>query len=218
MLTLYGHPFSAYTWKVQIALHENVVDYEFRILDAEHPAHAAFVAATSPTARFPVLQDGDTRVFEATAILEYLQAYHPGPVPLLPADPRQAWRVRMYDRIYDNYLMTPLQIVVYDALRPPEDRDPLAVAEARETLEKTYRWLQAHLVDSSFNGGEAPDMADCAAAPALFYADWVQPIPETLQRVRAHRERLLGRDSVARCVEAARPYRAGFPLGAPDRD
>lgn len=216
MLALYGHPFSSYTWKAQIALYANATPFEFRMLDGDHPQHEEFVGAASPLGKFPVLTDGTTTVSEATAIIEYLQAFHPGPAALIPADPRAAVTVRMLDRVFDNYVMTPLQEIVGAALRDPGRPDPGVTGRARDGLDQAYRWLEDWLAHEP--PGDAITLVECAAAPALFYADWAHPIPLEHDRLRQWRAHLLKLPPIARCVEDARPYRAYFPLGAPNRD
>lgn len=215
-LALYGHPFSSYTWKVQIALDAAQVDHEFRILDGDHPEHVAVVQAAGPLGKFPVLADGDILLFEATSIIEYIAAHHAPDAMLLPREPNAAIDVRMLDRVFDNYVMGPMQDVVNEYLRDGANPDADRVAQARERLLRSYAWLEGWL--AYYPPSDEVTLIECAAAPSLFYADWVLPIPEELPRLRAWRAHLLQLPSVARCVEAARPYRAGFPLGAPDRD
>lgn len=217
-MQLYAHPFSSYCQKVLIALYENDTPFEFRLLAPEHPETAAEQAALWPLRRFPVLTDGERTLVEASIIVEYLDLYHPGPVRLVPDDPRRALEVRRMDRIFDNYVMTPMQKIVGDSLRPTDVRDPHGVNEARELLESVYAWLGDVLGAREWAAGSAFGLADCAAAPALFYADWAHPIDPRFGNVRAYRERLLARASFARAVDEARPYRPFFPLGAPDRD
>ena len=168
--------------------------------------------------RFPVLVDGDRTVIEATIIIEHLGLHHPGPVRLIPADPKAALEVRAMDRFFDNYVMTPQQKIVFDAIGKPGNRDGQGVAEARAMLDTAYRWLDGKMAGRQWAAGNAFSLADCAAAPALFYADWTHPISEAFPNVRAYRRRLLARPSFARAVDEARPYRSFFPLGAPDRD
>jgi len=124
----------------------------------------------------------------------------------------------MMDRIFDNYVMNPMQVPVADALRPADQRDLYGVEKARASLGRIYAWLDAILADRQWGAGDNFTIADCAAAPALFYADWVEAIPVQFPRLRDYRTRLLARPTVARTVDEARPYRAFFPLGAPDRD
>ncbi|NYT39643.1 glutathione S-transferase family protein [Sphingomonas sp. R-74633] len=215
-LQLFGHPFSSYTWKALIPLYENGTPFIFRNLeDAEAGAE---LEARWPLKLFPILVDGDRTIVEATAVIEYLQVHHPGPVAMIPADPDLAVQARMLDRIFDNHVMGLMQRPVLNSLLPEGRRDPIGLDEAMAKLDKVYAWLDTYLADREWAVGDAFTLADCAAAPSLFYADWVRRIPEALTHLRAYRARLLARPSVARCVEEARPYRGYFPLGAPDRD
>lgn len=214
-LRLYAHPFSSYCQKVLIALYENATDFEYRHL--EDAGAGEELEALWPLRRFPVLVDDGRTILETSTIVEHLELHHPGPVRLIPADPDAAIEARMLDRIFDNYVMGSMQKPVLDSLRPEADRDGYGVAEARAMLHKAYAWLDARLADREWAAGDF-GLADCAAAPALFYADWVEQIPDALANLRAYRARLLARPSVARAVDEARPYRGYFPLGAPERD
>ncbi|SFS01604.1 glutathione S-transferase family protein [Sphingomonas jatrophae] len=216
MLRLYGHPFSSYTWKVLIALWETGTAFDYRSL-AEEGVGAEF-AAIAPFGKFPLLVDGDRVVAESSIIIEHLQIHHPGHTAMIPADPAAALEVRLLDRLSDTYLMNQMQVPVSDRLRDEGSRDPLGVARAREGLGAAYRWWDGHMAGRTWAAGEAFTLADCAAAPALFYGDWVQPIPDALVTLKAYRARLLARPSVRRAVDEARPFRSFFPLGAPDRD
>lgn len=215
-LRLYAHPFSSYCQKALIALYENATPFEYRMLGA--PESFAELEALWPLRRFPVLVDGERTVLEATVIVEHLGLHHPGPVRLVPEDARAALDVRLLDRFFDNYVMTPMQKIVLDRLRPEKDRDAYGVAEARRLLDAAYAWLDGAMAGRDWAAGEAFSLADCAAAPALFYADWAHPIGEAQPNIRAYRRRLLARPSFARAVDEARPFRPYFPLGAPDRD
>ena len=188
-LVLYAHPFASYCWKALIALYESQTPFDYRVLN--NPPALAELAALWPLKKFPVLKDGDAVFIESTIIVEHLALSRPGPTRLIPEDAAAATKVRFLDRVFDNYVHTPLQKIVSDFLRVVHERDAKGVAEA---------------------------LADCAAAPALFYADWVHPIGEQFAGVRSYRQRLLARPSVARTVDEARPYRKYFPPGAPDRD
>lgn len=215
-MQLYAHPFSSYSQKVLIALYENATPFEYR--HTEDAAAAAELATLSPLKKFPVLVESDGRVIlETSAIVEHLQLHHPGRQRLVPAGDAGV-EVRMLDRIFDNYVMTPMQKIVLDRLRPEPDRDAYGVTEARGMLEQIYAWLDGRLASRTWSAGEDFTLADCAAAPSLFYSDWVHPIPESCAQLRAYRARALARPSVARAVDEARPYRHYFPLGAPDRD
>jgi glutathione S-transferase len=214
-MQLYAHPFSSYSQKVLIALYENSTPFEYRNL--EDPAAKAELASLWPLEKFPLLVDRGRRILESSTIVEYLQIHHPGRVRLIP-DGDAGIEVRMLDRVFDNYVMTPMQTVVVDQLRPEPARDPFGVTEARGLLDRIYAWLDQHLTDRTWAAGDTFTLADCSAAPSLFYADWAHQIPPTHTRLRAYRARLLARPSVARAVDEARPYRSYFPLGAPDRD
>ncbi len=216
MLALYGHPFSSYTWKAQIALLGSGLEHEFRIIDGDHPDHVKVIQLAGPQGKFPVLQDGHNLIFEATSIIEYIQQHHVEPDVLLPSDPDAAIGVRMLDRVFDNYVMNNMQEVVNEYLRDAQNPDMARVTEARERLERSYAWLEGWLEYYPAQGQVT--LIECAAAPSLFYADWVHPIGESFPRLKEWRAHLLALPPVAACVEAARPYRAGFPLGAPDRD
>jgi glutathione S-transferase len=215
---LYAHPFSSYCQKVLIALYENGTDFEYRMLGPDHPEFMAELEAVWPLKRFPVLVDDSGAVMEASIIIEHLHLDYPGPVQLLPRDEQTALHARMMDRFFDNYVMTPMQKLVADRLRPENARDPFGVAEAKAMLDTAYRWLDGAMKTRKWAAGDAFGLADCAAAPSLFYADWAHGIDAAFGHVRAYRARLLARPSVMRAVDEARPYRAFFPLGAPDRD
>lgn len=217
-LQLFTHPFSSYSQKVLIALYENGTPFQPRVLTNDDPATFAEFAALWPIKRFPVLTDGDRTVLEASSIIEYLEARYPGPVNLIPRDAAAAVEVRMMDRVFDNYVMTPQGKCVYDSLRPAESRDAYGVAEARKMLESIYAWLDARMSTRQWAANETFSLADCAAGPSLFYADWTHPIDPGFRHLIAYRQRLLARPSFARAVDEARPYRHYFPLGAPDRD
>lgn len=212
-LALYGHPFSSYTWKALIALYANDIAFDFRVLDGDHPDHAAVVTGAGPLGKFPVLADGDRLIFEATSIIEHLARHHAG---LIPADPDAAIATRQMDRVFDHYVMNIMQIVVNEYLRDGANPDQIRIAEARAQLERSYRWLESWL--ANYAQPEPVTLIECAAAPALFYADWVHPIADAFPRLQRWRAHLLALAPVRRCVEDARPFRAYFPLGAPDRD
>ncbi|KPH58700.1 MULTISPECIES: glutathione S-transferase family protein [Novosphingobium] len=216
VLELFGHPFSSYTWKALIALYAHDVPFVLQVVDAEHPEHAEVVQMAGPLGKFPVLRDGENLLFEATTIIEYIDRHHVAPGTLLPEDPDAATAIRMLDRVFDNYVMNVMQIVVNEYIRDPENPDLPRCTEARAQLDRVYAWLEGWL--QFYPPMEHVTLIECAAAPALFYADWVHPIPEDRPRLRAWRAHLLSLPAVARCVDEARPFRAYFPLGAPDRD
>ncbi len=217
-LQLFYHPFSSYCQKVLVALYENDVAFVPRLLGAPDSDANVELKRRWPMVRFPVLVDEPHTIIEATCIIEYVGLHRPGPVRLIPADPAVALEVRMLDRFFDNYVSTPQQKVVFDAIRPAEHRDPYGVQEARRMLDTAYAWLEERMAGREWAVGDGFTLADCAAAPFLFYADWTRPIGDAYPNVLAYRRRLLARPSFARAVDEARPFRAFFPLGAPDRD
>lgn len=218
MLELLAHPFSSYSQKVLIALYENATPFAFRMLDEHHPDNRALLLAHWSLGKFPLLLDEGRAIIESTIIIEYLDSHYPGAVSLLPADSGKLAEVRLLDRIFDTYVMGATQVVVNDALRVEEARHPASVEEARGLLDGAYGWLNERLEGREWAAGDAFTLADCAAAPSLFYADWVHPIATVHAVLRDYRARLLAHPSVARAVDEARPYRPLFPLGAPDRD
>ena len=216
MIELFAHPFSSYCQKAIIAFYENAIPYTLRLLDRDEAAMVE-LASIWPLKRFPVLRERDRVVPEATSIIDYLVVHHPGPVALIPADADAAIEVRLWDRFFDNYVMTPQGSIVFNAMRTSQDRDPIGDDRARAMLDTAYAILDERMATREWAAG-AFSMADCAAAPSLFYADWTHPIDDRFPNVVAYRRRLLARPSVARAIDEARPYRAYFPLGAPDRD
>jgi glutathione S-transferase len=215
-LTLYAHPFASYCWKVLIALYENPVPFTYRLI--EDASGWAELESLWPMKKFPVVRDGDTVVIESSVIVEYLTLHYPGPTRLLPTNSDAALQTRFMDRVFDNYVMTPMQTLVANRMRAESERDAKGIGDARAMLERAYAWLDKHLVANQWAVGADFTLADCAAAPALFYADWVHPIGDAYPATRGYRTRLLARPSVARTIDEARPYRKLFPLGAPDRD
>lgn len=213
-LELYGHPFAAFVWKPLIAAYERQIPFVFRMVDPEHPKNLAKMAELSPTGQFPALVDGDSKITQSNAVVEYLDRLGESE-RLIPAEPILALRARMLTDVFDAYVAAPMQQIVAEALRPKDQQDPRRVAEAKASLDKAYAWLSRQIT-SDWVASDAFTIADCAAAPALFYADWVHAIPDG--NLKDYRTRLLRRASVARTVNEARPYRKFFPLGAPDRD
>jgi glutathione S-transferase len=216
-MKLYAHPFSSYCQKAEIAFYEADIPYALQMLSPDNPASGAELAALSPVGKFPLLVDGEAVVFEATAIIEHLAARYPAAAPLIPGG-EAGVQVRMLDRVFDNYVMHPMQTLVGDRLRDEADRDAYGVAQARKNLETIYAWLDTQLAGRTWVAGGDFSMADCAAAPSLFFADWAQPIDPKHATLKAYRTRLLARPSVARAVDEARPFRSYFPLGDPGRD
>ena len=215
-LEFFGHPFSSYTQKVLIALWADETPFNYRMI--EDPANMEELKRHSPYGLFPLLIDDGRPVFESSTIIEHLHAHHRGSNDWIP-EGETGRRVRFLDRFFDLYVMGNMQRPVADTIRPESaNRDPFGVEKARGDLHKAYDWLEAKLGDGPWAVGESFTMADCAAAPSLFYADWVEEIGPERPRLAAYRARLLAHPIVARAVDEGRPYRHYFPLGAPDRD
>ena len=215
-LEFFGHPFSSYTQKVLIALWADETPFNYRMI--EDPANMEELKRHSPYGLFPLLIDDGRPVFESSTIIEHLHAHHRGSNDWIP-EGETGRRVRFLDRFFDLYVMGNMQRPVADTIRPEgANRDPFGVEKARGDLHKAYDWLEANLGEGPWAVGESFTMADCAAAPSLFYADWVEEIGPERPRLSAYRARLLAHPIVARAVDEGRPYRHYFPLGAPDRD
>lgn len=218
-LTLYAHPLSSYCQKAETAFYENDTPFELKLLDGREPVASEF-ARLWPIGKFPILTDdrdgdGDRLVTEATIIIEYLDAHFPGATRFVPGDKDAAIEVRRLDRFFDNYINTPQQRIVAIAIGRDQGDD----AMLRGQLETAYQVLDRWMDGREWSAAGQFSLADCAAAPALLYADWTHPIPRVHANVWAYRDRLLARPSYARALDEARPYRDMFPLGAPtDRD
>ncbi len=214
-MKLYLHPLSSYCQKAITAFYEKGIPFEPQMLDGSEPVAGEF-AALWPIGKFPFLVDGERKVFEATGIIDYLEAKFPAVARLIPADPLAAAEARMWDRFFDNYVGYPQGRLVLSAIGR-EDHD--GGARWRAALDTAYALLDERMASRIWAVGEEFTIADCAAAPHLLYADWSHPIAEKFSNLRAYRGRLLKRPSYARALDEARPYRRMFPLGAPeDRD
>lgn len=211
-LTLHHHPLSSYCWKVLIALYENGSPFDARMVNLGDPADRAAYAALWPTAKIPLLVDGDRVVPETSIQIEYLDRHHPGLVKLLPEDFEAQLEVRLWDRVFDLYVMTPMQRFIGQELRPEPERDAATRSGTVNDLGLAYDLIESRLGSRSWAAGEAFTMADCAAAPALFYAAIVRPFSPGHTRLSAYFERLLARPSVWRCIVEARPFFQYYPL------
>lgn len=211
-LALHYHPLSSYCQKLLIALDELGIKAEKRLLNLGDPAERAAFLAQWPMGKMPLLIDQGRAIPETSIIIEHVQRHHadPGRV-LIPDDPREALEVRLWDRLFDQYVMTPMQAFTADLLRPEADRDATGVARAREGLSKAYALIDSRLEGRTWAAGEAFSMADCAAAPALFYATTYVPIAPQHGRLAAYFDRLLERPSVARAIDEARPWFKYYP-------
>lgn len=215
-LQLFAHPFSSYCQKVLIALYANGIPFEYRLLEQDHPQNFEELRRHWPFGKFPMLLDDGEPIIETTPIIEYLDAHFPGENRWIPPGEMEQ-RVRFLDRFFDLYVMENMSKISTDPLRPEDSRDHYGVEKARENLNIAYDWIEGQLGDP-WAVGEAFTLADCAAAPSLFYADWVEPIGDQRPQLAAYRARLLAHPAVARAVDEGRPYRHYFPRGAPDRD
>jgi glutathione S-transferase len=212
-LTLYFHPLASFCWKVLIGLYENETPFTPVIVDlGDAEARKAFFAVW-PLGKFPVLRDEarDATVPETTVILDYLDQNYPGPGRFTPTDPDLAWRARLWDRVFDNYVMASMQKVVADRIRPADQKDPYGVAQARAQLAAGYDLIERELGQGPWWLGEDFGLVDCAAMPALFYADKVQPLGADHPATAAYLGRLMARPSAARVLAEAEPYFKMFP-------
>jgi glutathione S-transferase len=216
-LQLFAHPFSSYSQKVLIALWADGTQFDYRMLDPEHPENFDELRRHSPFGLFPLLLDDGRPVIETSVIIEHLQAHHPGSNAWIP-EGEPGRRARFLDRFFDLHVMSNMQVPVSDALRPDGTHDEFGTKRARERLHVAYDWLEENLDGGPWAIGETFTLADCAAAPSLFYADWVEEIGPGRPRLAAYRARLMEHPVVARAVDEGRAYRQYFPLGAPDRD
>ncbi|HEX5065140.1 MAG TPA: glutathione S-transferase family protein [Myxococcota bacterium] len=212
-LVLWSHPFSSFCQKVLVALYETGLSFEARLVDFGDPASAKAFRTLWPLAQMPVLVDAERRLKlpESTIAIEHLHRLAPQ-TGLLPSDPDVLLKVRLLDRIFDNYVQRPMQKIVTDRLRPDGKDDPFGVEQAREQLRTAYGVIEDELGDGRrWAAGEAFTLADCAAAPALFYADLAEPFRGRWARLTAYADRLDNRPSFARAVREAEPYRKNFP-------
>jgi glutathione S-transferase len=211
-LKLHSHPLSSYCWKVLIALHENGAAFEAPMVDLGDPVAWAAFEALWPTAKIPLLEDDGRIVPETSIQIEYLDSHYPGKILLLPLQAEAQLEVRLWDRLFDLYVMNPMQDFVAQLLRPEAERDVAIFAASRSVLTSAYRMIEERIGERTWAGGADFSMADCAAAPALFYAAIVQPFPDGSPRLSAYFERLMARPSVEHVIAEARPFFQYFPL------
>jgi len=210
-LELFFHPLSSFCQKALIALYENDIKFEGKLVNLMDPAERDAYRKIWPVGKFPVLRDGDRLVPESSTIIEYLDAHYPGRTRLVPADATAAAEVRKWDRLFDLYLDMPLGKIVGDRMRPAGKNDPIGVEEARRQLGVGLDLTEKHMAGKTWAAGEAFSMADCAAAPALFYANMMAPLATTHPNAAAYLERLRARPSFARALAEAQPYLAMVP-------
>jgi glutathione S-transferase len=212
-LRLYYHPLSSFCQKVLIALYENDTPFEPHLVDLRDETSRAEFLKVWPIGKFPVLRDeaADRTIPESSIIIEYVAQHHPGKTPLVPADADLARQTRLRDRFFDLYVQVPMQKIVGDRLRPAGSNDPHGVAQAKAQLETALGMVDRDMAAKTWAMGDAFGMADCAAAPALYYANLVMPFRDTHRRVAAYLNRLMKRPAIARVDKEAEPYRALFP-------
>jgi len=211
-LILHYHPLSSFCWKVLIALYENGAPFEARMVDFGDPEARAAFQALWPTAKIPLLEDDGRVVPETSIMIEHLDRRHPGRIALLPRDPDERLETRLWDRIFDLYVMDPMQRYIAQLLRPEAERDSRTRAESLQGLNHAYDLIEDRMGARTWAAGEGFTMADCAAAPAMFYAGIVQPFPPEHRILADYYERLMARPSVRRAIAQARPYFQYFPL------
>jgi glutathione S-transferase len=212
-LTLHYHPLSSFCQKALVALYENGTPFKPHLVDLADGASATAFKALWPIGKFPVLRDDarDRTVPESSIIIEYLAEHYPGRVELVPRNTDFARQVRFRDRFFDLYLQTPMQKIVGDRLRPADQKDPYGVEQARAQLQIALGMLDRDMAAKTWALGEAFTMADCAAAPALYYTNLVAPFADSHRNAAAYLDRLMQRPSFARAVNEAGPYRHLFP-------
>jgi glutathione S-transferase len=212
-LKLYFHPLSSFCHKALIALYENDTAFEPHVVDLMDAGEAAAFKAIWPIGRFPVLRDDakDRTIPESSIIIEYLDQHYPGRTKFVPADAELARQMRFRDRFYDLHVQGPMQKIVGDRLRPAGKNDPFGVEEAKGELAIACGMIEKDMATKTWAMGDAFTMADCAAAPALFYANMVMPLRDTYKNAAAYLDRLIARPSYARALEDARPYLVLFP-------
>jgi glutathione S-transferase len=212
-LTLHFHPLASYCHKVLIALYENDTPFTPHMVDLSNASERAALLKLWPIGKFPVLSDDALKqtVPESTIIIEYLDRHYPGKTQFIPADAERARAVRLSDRFYDLYVHEPMQKIVGDRLRPADKKDPHGVEEAKARLAAAYDVIEEEMTTRPFASGDAFSLADCAAAPALFYANEVMPFGKAHANLAAYFSRLKARPSYARVLREAEPYLAMFP-------
>jgi glutathione S-transferase len=213
-LKLYLHPLASFCHKALVAFYENGIPFEPVFVDLGDEASSAAFRAVWPMAKMPVLRDEVRRrtVAESTIIIEYLDTYYPGTTRFLPRDPDGAWQTRMWDRFYDHYVQQPMQKIVTDRLRPAGKNDVFGVEQAKSQLHQAYAVIEQQIAAKTWMTGDAFTLADCAAAPALFYANTVVPFGTAHSALAAYLDRLMARPSFARVLDEAQPYFELFPM------
>ena len=212
-LTLYFHPLSSFCQKVLTALYENDTPFEPHVVDLFDEASATAFKKIWPIGKFPVLRDEakDRTVPESSIIIEYLAQHYPGKSRLVPRDEEAARQTRLRDRFFDLYVNVPMQKIVTDKLRPAGRNDPYGVEDAKKLLQTALGMIDQDMAGRTWAMGDGFTMADCAAAPPLFYANMLMPFGDTQRNAAAYLGRLMERPSFARAVKEAQPYLGLMP-------
>lgn len=213
-LDLYSHPLASFCHKVLIALYEAETEFNPLMVDLGDPGEHAKFLDIWPVGKMPVLRDGtrDETIPEASIIIEYLDQYYPGKHSMFPADPKTCLQVRLWDRFFDLYVQDPMQRIVFDTFRPEDKRDPLGVANAEKNLVTAYGMIEKHMADRTWAAGNQFSIADCSAAPALFFASIIVPYQFEQRALRDYIERLVERPSFRRVLMEAQPWFDNFPF------
>jgi glutathione S-transferase len=211
-LKLYCHPLASYCHKALIALYENEVAFEPVFVDLGDRDSSATLRSLWPIGKFPVLRDEarNSTIAEATVIVEYLDLHFPGRIRFVPTE--YSWQIRMWDRFYDLYVHESMQEIVGDHLRPSGSRDPFGVEQAKATLQLAYNVIEKDMAGKTWAAGDSFSLIDCAASPALFYANTVMPFGAEQKNLRAYFERLIARPAYALVLEEAQPFFKYFPM------
>jgi glutathione S-transferase len=213
-LVLYQHPLASFCHKVLIALYESGIPFDNRIVDLGNEASRAELSGFWPLCKIPVMRDEARKmtVPETSIMIEYAEQHYPGIARMLPSDADACLQVRLWDRVFDHYVQEPMQKIVADRMRPEGSKDPAGVAGAEKTLRTAYDMIESQLADRQWIVGNAFSMADCAAAPALFYAGTLVDFGGERPKLRAYYQRLLARPSFARVLREAMPYFKYYPF------
>ena len=207
-LTLFYHPLASYCHKVLVALYEHDLAFDTRLINLGNEADRAELTALWPLTKFPVLRDGARTVAESSIIIEYLDHFHGKGKRLIPDAVEAALEVRLWDRVFDNHVHGPLQAIVAHRLGGGAG----VLEQQHAALAKAYAMIDAALEGREWMAGDSFSLADCAAAPALFYAFTLEPAPPGAARLLAYFERLIARPSVRRVLDEARPFFDMYPF------
>ncbi len=213
-LTLYSHPLASFCHKVLIALHEAGTGFDPLLVDLSDPGEHARFLDLWPVGKMPVLRDDDRNetIPEASIIIEYLDQNYPGNRPMLPADPANCLQARLWDRFFDLYVQEPMQKIVFDSFRPEGEKDKTGVVAAEQRLMQAYEMVENHMKDRTWAAGDDFSIAECSAAPALFFAGIIVPFKFDQAALRGYFERLVDRPSFRRVLVEAQPYFGNFPF------